>query len=338
MPRFLHTADLHINAQRRHFPQQYLKRAQWLLRALEDTAVQHKVDCIVVAGDVFDRPDVTNAERSLFSEWLGRLSVPALIISGNHDARGKIIGDTCLHDLAVLKLKRHFIHDGDPTVLRAFGCGWLLLPYYGWTHEEFHLIVSSLIWKIRKSGTTEPLIVVMHEAVKGGQTETGHVVTKYDQIRLTPYNDVAYWALGDIHMRLQILDNAHYPGAPYQIAFDEVADNKGCLVVEVRGDDVTIDLVPLQCPYPLVSINAPTNKWPEFAKYVGKEDVALPSHVLRDVGDAAPMEAVVQMLRAQVPPLWGLEEILNRQLDPDTVPAAMKLAEKLLEDQTLKTI
>ena len=335
MPRFLHTADLHLNAQRRHFPQQYLKRAQWVLQALEETAVQYKVDCIVVAGDVYDRPDVTNAERGLFSEWLGRLSIPTLIISGNHDARGKIIGDTCLHDLSALRLKRHFVHDGDPTILKAFGCCWLLLPYYGWTDEEFHLIVSSLVWKIRKSNTTEPLVVVMHEAVKGGQTDAGYLVTKYDQIHLVSYDEVTYWALGDIHMSLQILDNAYYPGAPYQIDFGETADNKGCMIVNV-ADATTFEFVPLVCPYPLVSVETPIRDWPEFSKYVGKEDVALPNHVIRDISE--PIETVVQTMWAQVPPLWGLEELLNRQLEPEMVPIAVKLAEKLLEEQSLKTI
>jgi DNA repair exonuclease SbcCD nuclease subunit len=335
MPKFLHTADLHLNAQRRAFPQTYLQRTDWLLAAIEQTAIDHEVDCVVVAGDVFDRADLTNAERYRFAEWLGQLQIPVLCIAGNHDARSQQIGDTCLRDLSALRLKRHLIHDGDPRLVHAFDCSWILFPHHGWGSRELDLIVTSAVETATTRYPDDPIVVVLHEAVMGSSTDGGHQLTQ--GVQLNGDVPVTYWALGDIHLTQRILPNAFYCGSPYQVDFGEAAD-KGVLIVDT-DHAMEPEFVSLTCPYPLVTLDQRQTEWPEFSRYVGEDDVTTPPHVLRvatTVQDTTPSTSPSQ---PTVPPLWGLEEHLSKQaLDDVLIPRTLELANQMLDNYLTKGV
>jgi len=232
MPRFLHTSDLHLNALRR-FNQFYLDRAKRVLQSILRVAKNRGVDFIIVAGDVYDRRDITHLERQLVTDWLGASPIPILSISGNHDKRSAAVGDTCLSYLSGLgsELSLHEVYDGTPTILKKFGCSFILLPYQGWTDQELFLILDTLVPRA-SADPDRPVIAVMHEAVQGCTNDVGLTITKSNQIRIdTAFPQIDYWALGDMHIQQQIADNAFYCGAPYQTRFDELP-NKGVLIVD----------------------------------------------------------------------------------------------------------
>jgi len=84
--RFLHTSDWHVGKQLRNH-----KRDDEYTAALTevlDIAKRMKVDCVLVAGDVFDSAVPTpEAERIVF-HFFGELvgaGIPAVVIAGNHD-------------------------------------------------------------------------------------------------------------------------------------------------------------------------------------------------------------------------------------------------------------
>jgi DNA repair exonuclease SbcCD nuclease subunit len=260
MPKFLHTADLHLNALRR-FSHFYLDRARGCLGSIYQIARRNKVDFIVVAGDVYDRRDITHAERLLLSEWLSMCDIPVIMVSGNHDKRSTEFGDTCLTYLSAFahRLGEHFVHDGLPLVYKKFGCYLILLPYQGWMDQELFLIVDALLEQC--SDKSLPVVVVAHEAVHGCQTDVGFSVTKNNQVRLdSSFPRVAYWALGDMHMCQQILPNAWYSGSPHQTRFDETVE-KGVLIVDTeRADDPEFVSVP---SIPLRILNEEPDEWPD---------------------------------------------------------------------------
>ncbi len=231
MPRFLHTSDWHLNALRKY--PGYLKRVRRSLRSILEIARHEKVDFIAVSGDLFDRLDITHEERSLLSEWLHNCEFSNVMISGNHDKRTEVIGDTCIKHLSSLgeKLVNHHIYDGPPTVKQHLGCQFILLPYQRWTDQEYYLIMQALLSKT--TSYDGPIIVLMHEAISGCKADNGHKVTKRNQIRLiaSDFPEVCYWALGDMHSVQEILPNAWYSGSPHQKQFDETL-NKGVLIVD----------------------------------------------------------------------------------------------------------
>jgi DNA repair exonuclease SbcCD nuclease subunit len=85
--KFVHAADLHFGAGRQVLPN-YLRRQVHALRAIYHTATAHNVDCVVLAGDIFDRSNVAPPERDAFLKELLRADkrgFTTLIVDGNHD-------------------------------------------------------------------------------------------------------------------------------------------------------------------------------------------------------------------------------------------------------------
>lgn len=94
--RFLHTADLHLDSPLRSQAMKNPALAEHLhaasraaLGRIVTAAIEHQVDAVLLAGDLFDSAVVDVAARAALSAEMGRLSrarIPALVIQGNHDA------------------------------------------------------------------------------------------------------------------------------------------------------------------------------------------------------------------------------------------------------------
>ncbi len=130
---FIHTADLHLGAP---FKGLRAVSAQWadtMLAAIPaafnrviDVAVDHQVDFVVIAGDVFDDTRPSYSDFSLFVSGMERLNeagIPVYFINGNHDPY-----TSWNNDFAVLPPNTHllgvkgpefacFERDGQPLAL-----------------------------------------------------------------------------------------------------------------------------------------------------------------------------------------------------------------------------
>lgn len=326
MTRFLHTADLHLNALRRNFPH-YLLRGEWVLNAITEAADDYDCDCIVVAGDVFDRTDLTIAERQLFSDWLGGLSVPAIITSGNHDTRNDSeTGNTCLSYLSSLNLKKHLVHDGDPRILNAFGAWWFLFPHYRCTDFEFHLMVETMLWRVDQMDSSMPVVGVLHDALVGSQADSGYNIE--GRLTLNPDWNVAYWALGDIHLSQEMLPNAHYSGSPHQIDFGEDL-RKGVLIVDT-DKPTEPGFVEFDTPYPLIALDEPPDDWSLFCKYKGVDlPDGTPDHVVWDPPQKE--AAAIEYGESRVPLLYGLEQkLMDIDHDDELIDRTIEMAKELV--------
>jgi exonuclease SbcD len=84
--RFLHTSDWHIGRQVRG--QSRLLEQEDALQEVLSLAHKHTVDCLLVAGDVFDTsappPEAEALVYGFFRELYGA-GIPAVVIAGNHD-------------------------------------------------------------------------------------------------------------------------------------------------------------------------------------------------------------------------------------------------------------
>jgi DNA repair exonuclease SbcCD nuclease subunit len=299
-------------------------------------ARREEVSCIVVAGDVFDRPDVTHRERKLLSEWLAGADIPILMTSGNHDKRSSEVGDTCLSYLALLRsqLTKHLVYDGVPTVVLFRGIWFILLPYQGWMDQEFYLLVEALLESILDDG---PIVVVAHEALYGCVNDAGMNVTKHNQIRLdSSFPRVTYWTLGDMHARQQVLDNAWYCGSPYQTTFAQPTD-KGVLIVDT-DDPTNPKFVPLSVPILQVLTSEPETGWPDqqeaLVQYVPTSTIEsfslLPGNVLLHPAIVNPEISAPRSVSAAL--LDGLDELLLRVgLDRSLLPLSWRIVSRLAD-------
>lgn len=251
------------------------------LESITAIASKESCDLIVVAGDVWTAKSITHEERQLFSEWLGSSRHPMVVISGNHDKRSAQteIGDTSLSYLSSLGsvIKRHLIWDQEPTIHDFHGCRFILCPAHGWTHAELSLMLQALI--SHAAGTNKkhlPIVVVLHEFVHGAKVEkTSWTSTKSTLIKLREgrYPEVTYWALGDVHLRQQILSNAFYPGTPHQTTFGESLP-KGVLIVDL-AKPTSPKFVPIKS-LPLLQVSELPDRIPKRA-YIEYEPTKIES-------------------------------------------------------------
>jgi DNA repair exonuclease SbcCD nuclease subunit len=78
--RLIHTSDLHLGDDQ-HRPQ-----AAAALRAVVDAVPRLGGQVLLLVGDVFDHSRVADAVLTSFLEQMGRLTIPAILLPGNHDA------------------------------------------------------------------------------------------------------------------------------------------------------------------------------------------------------------------------------------------------------------
>ena len=85
--RFLHLADLHIGKVVNGFSM--LEDQAEILRQIREIARREQADCVVIAGDVYDRPIPPAEAVELLDGFLTGLAedgIPVLMAAGNHDS------------------------------------------------------------------------------------------------------------------------------------------------------------------------------------------------------------------------------------------------------------
>ena len=82
--RFLHVADLHIG--KRVHERLMLDEQEHAFDQLISIAEDQRIDAVLVAGDVFDRPNPSSVALELSERFLAsfvRRSIPVFVIPGN---------------------------------------------------------------------------------------------------------------------------------------------------------------------------------------------------------------------------------------------------------------
>jgi DNA repair protein SbcD/Mre11 len=81
--KLLHTSDVHIGDE--VYPALRLHG----LAAAVDAAIEHRVDALLIAGDLFDSARVKEPDITAAWQHLARAPMPVILIPGNHDCMGK---------------------------------------------------------------------------------------------------------------------------------------------------------------------------------------------------------------------------------------------------------
>jgi DNA repair exonuclease SbcCD nuclease subunit len=124
MIRFLHAADLHLGLRITRFEEsacQRIAEARFTaLQQLRAKAAEHRVDFVLIAGDLFDDHSVSrsDAERAFAMLESSPDSCPVFVIPGNHDPLvpgGVWDRDPWLRDQPHLRV--HFLRDSNPVAV-----------------------------------------------------------------------------------------------------------------------------------------------------------------------------------------------------------------------------
>ncbi|WP_066316762.1 DNA repair exonuclease [Bacillus sp. FJAT-29814] len=210
---FIHGADLHLDSPMvglRHLPQAIFTRAKestfTALKKLTATAIERKVDFVILAGDLFDGEDRSLRAQSRFRAEMQKLAqhqIPVYVIHGNHD-----------------HLNGSWVHLDLPENVHVFGSkvermalvtnSGVTVHLYGFSYPTRH-VYERKIDEYGKSGEADFHIGILH-----GNESSG---TEHDNYAPFIVKDLLeknfdYWALGHIHKRSVLSDNPPiiYPG------------------------------------------------------------------------------------------------------------------------------
>jgi exonuclease SbcD len=324
--RVLHTSDWHLG---RTLSQESLIDDQaHLLDQVFDAMVDNCVDALIIAGDIFDRPNPRRDAVALFNNFLRRVyaetSAAIIAIAGNHDAPERVSFNSALQDPRRVLIRGPLSDRVTPLLLNdAHGVvAFSALPYSevfaareAFGRAEIASPAQVLAQQVAEARQHIPAgarwIVAAHAFVEGGRlTETERPLTQIGGIETVPsgtFEGASYVALGHLH-RAQSAGGPHirYCGSWMGFGFDEAGEAKAMTLVELGADGaVTFEEVALVSRRPLRVITGRLEELLQTGRDEGEAAAAcLVKAVLTDEG--ALVDAIGQ-LRAVWPHVLQIE-------------------------------
>lgn len=274
--KILHTSDWHIG---RTFHQHSTAEAlRAVLDTLVDSVAAHKVDVVVVAGDVFDSSTpsaeaVEELDRVLLG--LSEAGAAVIVTSGNHDSPARLGAKAVFAaQSGIHVITRPEAHVKAITLQDEHGP----VHFYGIPYLEPALIRHR--WPgIKLSSQADAIgfaleniradlaqrdgdrsVVLAHTFVSGAEgesceSERGITVGGVDRVPVPAFHGITYAALGHIHGRNTLAPHVRYSGAPLHLSFSEQGKPRGAWIVEFDADGLaSVEWLDLPVPRRLATI------------------------------------------------------------------------------------
>lgn len=234
MLRFLHLSDIHLDAVYGRYPEVVRSALKAGLKKSFEKAVnftiEESLDCLVLAGDICDRPEVSyQTERFLRTQFQRLLdnNIHVIMLHGNHDPSLNFswvdMGDNVhvVNSPEPVKIDLQ-THRGHSLVIHANGFE---------KREEKHSNLEAF-----EMGSKDAFHVgVMHTFTVGGTSANEHdpyMQTTFNELMSKNYD---YWALGHIHkMQMWPEYKAAYSGSLQGLNPNETGP-KGGILVEIHA-------------------------------------------------------------------------------------------------------
>jgi exonuclease SbcD len=311
--RLLHTSDWHIGQVLHEQPRDYEHEVflGWLLTVLE----AEKIDSLLVAGDVFDGPNPTAQSQQLFYSFLAaaKARLPGLdivILGGNHDSAARldaphpVLSAFGVHVLGGLARgadrdpnpERCVItlhgSDGNPAAYLA------AVPYLrpgdlppAQPDEDADSNLTEAISSIyrplckealQRAGGKLAAMAAGHLYLTGCQiSEVSERKIQNGYLAALPAEifcpELAYVALGHLHLGQSVSEKIHYSGSPLPLSFTETDYCHRVLVAELEGPEL-IDVRAIQAPRPVEMLRIP------------RDGALPPEQVLKEIGELEGLE------------------------------------------------
>jgi exonuclease SbcD len=346
--RFLHTSDWHVGK-----PLKGVKRDDEYAAALAEVleiAKGENVDCVLVAGDIFDSvAPPPEAERIVFDflrELVGA-RIPAVMIAGNHDnprrlsAFARVLDLVNIHVRAEPSFEAGLIvelpgRDGKETAVIAalpwvperkvqdFDKLWFGDERFSQYAQGISAAMKHLAQSFRKDTIHVLMAHVLLDDSKIADVDRGeralHTGIAYTVPRALLPSDPQYIALGHVHMPQAFdLANAFYCGSLLQVDFGEAEQEKQVNIVDISpGQRARVEPIRLTSIRQLRNLGGPTAG-------VALEEVAA---LAKEAGDAylkvflkadRPLPGLAQQVREIAPNAVQIETVREAAAE-DEVP------------------
>ncbi|MES2818344.1 MAG: exonuclease subunit SbcD [Pseudomonadota bacterium] len=287
--RILHSSDWHLG---QHFmgKTRQAEHQAFLAWLIEQVQV-HRVDAVIVAGDIFDTGAPPSYARELYNGFIVALretGAELVVLGGNHDSVA-MLGEsrTLLAHLNTRVIPGVCAEPADQLLLlerREGGPGALLcgIPFIrprdvlhsqaGQSAEDKQLSLQQAIQQHYQAlhalaearrdalGGELPIIATGHLTTVGASASESVreiYVGALEAFPTSAFPPAAYIALGHIHKPQKVggLEHIRYCGSPIPLSFDEARQQKEVLLVSFEGRALQ-GIAPLAVPcfQPLVSL------------------------------------------------------------------------------------
>lgn len=261
--KFLHTSDWHIgrnfNGFDLHDPQRVF------IDHIIGIVKEHKVDALLISGDVYDRPTPSLASIDLLSYALRELSrlTKVVITSGNHDSARRLGFGKELFEASNIFI-RTTVDDITKPVLLPFENSQVAIygiPYLepyttssllvddvdpskmaSHNHQFVLAAAMSKIAEHRKTLKADKTILMSHAWYAGGDISDSETnIGGLGQASLELLKGFDYSALGHLHKTKVIEEHIRYSGSALPYSFSERSIDKCTYLVEFSKDKIKVE-------------------------------------------------------------------------------------------------
>lgn len=276
--KFLHLADLHIGKKLGDYS--LLEDQKIVLRQALDAA--QDCDGVLIAGDVYDKQNPTTDAMAVFDEFLTQLCAmhkPVYLVSGNHDAPGRIsyLGKLLAGNQVIVpaefngRLQSVDFPDSPIRIhLLPFLTPAKVRKFYKDPDHKINSYQDAIETVLEHSGdAVDPEkinILIAHQFITGGhKSEEQFSVGGLDNIDSAVFDSFDYVALGHLHMPQSVgRETVRYAGSPMKYSLSEEHQKKSFTVIEVGKiqdeKKIGIETIPVQLPRNVRTIRGDFNE------------------------------------------------------------------------------
>ena len=259
--KLFHLSDLHIGIKLYNYNMK--EDQEYILNQIILYVKEYKPDCVIIAGDIYNKSIPSAESVGIFGDFLARLSsisekLQIMIIAGNHDSAERIV-------YAADILKKQNIHIvGTPPKTQIdhiyhielndeYGLvNFYLLPFVKpiYVRGVFEEEILSYEESIRKLIERENIdfsqrnVLISHqyyeymgeklERMSSEVTTVGNI----DSVDSSIIEQFDYVALGHIHKPMKVgKSHIRYCGTPLEYSVDEENQKKGIMYIELLNKD-----------------------------------------------------------------------------------------------------
>ena len=347
--KLMHLSDLHLGKRLNEFS--LLEDQCFILQQLVELVRSEQPDCVLLAGDIYDKPVPPAEAVTLFDDFLNKLAqlTTVCVTSGNHDSAERLaFGAQLMREGGV-----HFcgLYTGEPrcvTLQDAYGSVHIyLLPFLKPAHvrhclppEEaeqvttYHEALRCAVERLHINAA-ERNVLVAHQFVTGAQTAGSEAVNVggVDNIGAEVFAAFDYTALGHIHRAQNVgSERVRYSGTPLKYSFAEWQQEKSVTLVELgEKGSVSVTALPLA---PLRDLRKLRGSYEELMSRDFYDELPKDSDgLLRDfyhltLTDEEDVPDAVQKLRSVYKNLLQLEYDNKRTRTDNAIEGAERVVEK----------
>lgn len=259
--KLVHLSDLHLG--KRIHEYSLIEDQEYILKKIAEIIADEKPDCVIIAGDVYDKTVPPASAVELFDDFLFRLSkidTQVFIISGNHDSPERLSFCSRLIDRSGIHFSPVYANNTKPFTLNdEYGeINIYMLPFIKPANVRAFFPdkeISSYEDAVKAAldamniDVSKRNVLVTHQFVTGAQRSDSEEISVggTDNISAEVFADFDYTALGHIHSPQNIgSEKLRYCGTPLKYSFSEVNHKKSVTVAELgKKGECTQRYIPL---------------------------------------------------------------------------------------------